>query len=231
MKVQDVLNRQQLDSRNSPFATPDFHDLIVEKFNDDTWIPQTTINSELHSDFGESIECPKREFYTLTKEKSKTLLLEYKHKLNEICKRYEMSGNGCGQLDDDENEIDGQQFGRVNIELCRMKGGDDRHNFLLHEPVDLLYFWDIMDRHDLIHFTTAQLRGANVATSDGTAALTAYGASSIVEINDDGDSDGRSNKRQRKRKKDSVDDASKEMWDNVTKVSIAIEHMNEKVFM
>ena len=30
MKVQDVLNRQQLDSRNSPFATPDFHDLFVE---------------------------------------------------------------------------------------------------------------------------------------------------------------------------------------------------------
>jgi len=119
------------------------------------------------------------------------------------------------------------QFGRVNIELCRMKGGDDRHNFLLHEPVDLLYFWDIMDRHDLIHFTTAQLRGDNVATSDGTAALTAYGASSIVEFNDDGDSNGRSHKRQRKRKKDSVDDASKEMWDNVSKVSIAIEHMNE----
>ena len=76
MKVQNVFNREELDARKSSSATADFHDLIVEKFNDGMWIPQTTPNSELHSSFAESIVCPKRDFYILTKEKSKKLLLE-----------------------------------------------------------------------------------------------------------------------------------------------------------
>lgn len=159
MRLQDVLNREQLDARNTASAPHDFHELVVAKVNDAGWIPSTTANPDLHSAFAEAIPCPKRENYDLTRERSKTLLLEFKHKLNEICKRYDQSGNGSNQLDSDGNEVekmDERAFGRVNLELAKQKGGDDRQSFLMHEPVDLLYYWDVMDHHDLIHFSTAQ---------------------------------------------------------------------------
>jgi hypothetical protein len=147
LRSQDVLSRRALDARNSAMsgAPKDYHDLIVSQFNDSSWVPHTNPNPDLHSFFANEIACSKRECYTLTREKSKQLLLDMKHKLNDICKRYERSGNGAGQLDsDDEDSIPGNDmnFGRFSIELARLKGGDDRQNFLLHEPVDLLYWWD-----------------------------------------------------------------------------------------
>ena len=181
MRSQDVLSCQVLDARNTASAVQDFHELVVAKFNDPTWIPKTTLNPDLHSYFSSEIVCEKREYYSLTREKSKQLLLDMKHKLNEICKHYDRSGNVAGQLDSDDEEIimtDGSYFGRFNVELAKMKGGDDRQNFLNHKPVDLLYWWDVMGQNDFIHFTTAQLRGDNAVTSDSRPALTAYGESS-----------------------------------------------------
>jgi hypothetical protein len=191
MRSQDTMNHQELDARNTAAAVPDFHDLAVTKFNDAAWVPETTPNPDLHfhSYFTEAIKCEKRESYSLTREKSKQLVLDMKHKVNEICKCYEASGNGAGQMDsdveegDDDNEEAGGEgrenefsFGRYNAEKARMKGGDDRQCFLKHNSVDLLYWWDVLDRNDLIHFTTAQLRGANVVTSDSRPPPTAYGA-------------------------------------------------------
>jgi hypothetical protein len=176
MGLQEVLNREQLDARNTASAQGDFHDLVVAKVNDDSWVPETMAIPDLHSTFAEPISCPKRDNYNLTRERSKNLLMEFKHKLNEICKRYDQSGNGSGQLDSDGEEVDERtderDFGRVNLELAKQKGGDDRQAFIQHEPVDLLYYWDVMDCHDLIHFTTAQLRGSNAVSSESRPALT-----------------------------------------------------------
>jgi hypothetical protein len=48
-----------------------------------------------------------------------------KHKLNEICKRYEKTGNGAGQLDDDGDEAPNgaeENFVHFNMELATLKG-------------------------------------------------------------------------------------------------------------
>jgi hypothetical protein len=227
LKVQDVLTRQELDARNSDSAGKDFHDLVAAKFNDETWVPQTSAKPDLHSFFLSPIQCEKREYFSLTKEKSKSLLLDYKHKLNEICKRYELSGNGAGQLDSDGEELaqdDDRQFGRVDMALARMKGGDDRSSFLRHEPIDLLYFWDIMDHHDLIHFTTAQLRGSNSVTSDSRPCLTSYQSPS----NDSYDILSRDTSSKRVKHTSSNDTVSSKMVDNVSRVGLSINLMNEQ---
>jgi len=235
MRSQDVLSRQALDARNTASAVRDFHDLVVAKFNDPTWIPSTTPNPDLHSYFSDEIDCAKREYYTMTREKSKQLLLDMKHKLNEICKRYDRSGNGAGQVDSDEEEVvvtDDRNFGRFNIELAKLKGGDDRQNFLNHEPVDLLYWWDVMDRHDLIHFTTAQLRGENAATSDSRPSLTSYGESFGSSV--DGNNGNNARKRSKKNKcgdNDLLAALDKEMKDNVSTVGFALCKMNEQSVM
>lgn len=50
-KIQEVLNREQLDARNTDAAPKDFHDLVTERFNDETWAPETFANPDLHSFF------------------------------------------------------------------------------------------------------------------------------------------------------------------------------------
>jgi hypothetical protein len=47
LKLQDVLSREQLDGRNSDSAAMDFHDLLTEKFNDNSWVPETNNNNSL----------------------------------------------------------------------------------------------------------------------------------------------------------------------------------------
>jgi len=233
LRSQDVLNRVALDARNTEAAPKDFHDRIVEKFNDMAWIPKTMMNNDLHSYFGEEHVCPKRETYSMTREKSKQLIQDMKHKLNEICKRYDRSGNGAGQVDSDNEEDDGDAhqmiFGRFDIDLARLKGGDDRQNFLNHEPIDLLYWWDVMDRHNLIHFTTAQLRGANAATSDGQPSRTSYGAYS------DSSTSAVNISRKRPKVIDSFEQGiaslQKGLKDNVSTVGFALCKMNEQCIM
>jgi hypothetical protein len=159
------------------------------------------------------------------------LLLDFKHKLNEICKRYNQSGNGSNQLDEDGEEVekaDERAFGRVCLELAKQKGGDDRSNFLKHDPVDLLYYWDVMDRHDLIHFTTAQLRGPNAVSSESRPALTSYG--SRGETSEDDNSPNRNAGRPSKRSKNGGDEISLEMARNVSIVGSAMSEMTQQTW-
>jgi len=145
----------------------------------------------------------------------------------------DQSGNGSNQLDSDGNEVemtDERAFGWVNLELAEQKGGDDRQSFLMHEPVDLLYYWDVMDHHDLIHFSTAQLRGPNAVSSESRPALTSYGASD----NDSPNSGrGRSGERQTKRSRNMTDgdDVTKEMNENVSMMGEAMKEMNKQSMM
>jgi hypothetical protein len=46
----------------------------------------------------------------------------------------------AGQLEDDGDEAcnDEGNFRHFYMELARLKGGDDRQNFLNHDPIDLL---------------------------------------------------------------------------------------------
>jgi len=79
------MDRQALDARNTDAGVTDFHDFIVQRFNNTEWVPSTCANGSLHSFFIEPIVCAKHEQYTLSREKSNQLLLAMKHKLNEIC--------------------------------------------------------------------------------------------------------------------------------------------------
>lgn len=64
MRSQDVMNRQELDARNSVAAAHDFHSLISAKFNNIDWVPKTSVNADLHSYFAEEVACPKRDSYS-----------------------------------------------------------------------------------------------------------------------------------------------------------------------
>jgi hypothetical protein len=180
-RSQNTKTRQELDAeRSADVSTLDFHDLIVEKFNDVTWDPETECLGELHSDFAQPIRCPKRENYTMTKERSKALLTKMRGDLQDICRRYNQSGNGSNRADIDEEGNYTESFGHFDANAPEVvERGDDRHNFLHNQPTDLLYWWDALDKMQLIHFTTAKLRGPCAISSQGggsKVALTSGGS-------------------------------------------------------
>ena len=56
--------------------------------------------------------------------------------------------------------------------------GDDRANFLRHEPKDTLILWDIFDKKDLLRMACAKLGESHMASSESTPATTARGSRS-----------------------------------------------------
>lgn len=172
---QEVMTRSQLDARNSEVRLTDFYDLIVSKFNDDNWVPKSIALPDLHSDFAEEKEWPKRQVYTLDREKAKAIFSWFKGASRQMLQNYNQSGNGAIIVDDmyqigDDNNPEPTEFhakyGHFDLELAMTKeGGDDRKNFLNGQPTDLLYWWHILDQLDLITMTCVAMKEELGATS------------------------------------------------------------------
>jgi hypothetical protein len=177
--TQDPKTREELDGRKSDKRPPDFYDLIVERFNDEKWVPHTEAKPEMHEDYADIVDRPKGK-YELTRDKVKEVIGGMKPKLHDIARRYEMSGNGSNQhieFDPESGEdrqltIEDPKFGYYYKHIAASKGGDDRKNFLRHESSDLLYWWDVMQTYDLLHFTIAVFKPGHRADSFSTPPMT-----------------------------------------------------------
>jgi hypothetical protein len=172
---QEVWNRQQLDARNSTQRQPNFYDLIVAKFNDESWVPKSMALPDLHEDFAEEMEWPKRPEYTLTEAKTKEVFAWFKARITDILRKYHASGNGTIIVDDslqlgeDDPEEDGDlplNYGHFDLEQANTKGGDDRKNFLCGKPSDILYWWHVLDDLQVITMTCVALKKGIGVTSD-----------------------------------------------------------------
>jgi hypothetical protein len=87
-KTQEVMVRTQLDGRKSDKRPVDFYDLAVAKFNDSTWVPCTAINEDLHEDFAESVEYPKREQYCIDRDKAKSIISWEKTEISSLLRNW-----------------------------------------------------------------------------------------------------------------------------------------------
>ena len=179
--TQDALTLPELDGRNSDQRDSSFYDLIVAKFNDEDFIGKTEGLPNLHDDFVEPVSVFKGE-YTLTQKKAKNLIAQMKPKILDICQRYEASGNGSNMMDSDNEDDDLYQghprWGTFNAERAmrkngEYKNGDDRAAFLRFEGSELLYWWYVLDKYELVQFTTARLSDINGVSSDRTPPQTA----------------------------------------------------------
>jgi hypothetical protein len=187
MKSQNVKDREALDYANSDKRELDWKELIVEMFNDEELDVQTQSLPNLHDDFVNPIVC-KKLAYTLTNDKAKDMIQYYKPKLRDIIRRYNASGNGSDmRIDDHDIDMEEREdsmcvavldkSGRFNRETAVrrattlndgdliLKDGDDRANFLRYESSTLLYWWHVMDEHNLLVFTFAKLADELSATA------------------------------------------------------------------
>ena len=175
-------DRQAIDARNSEERDPTFWERAVAKFNDESWLATTEAIPDLHSDYIRSKEIHKSDF-DLTIEKAKKLISEFCPKLSRIIDKYEQSGNGSN-MNDSGNEDDKTihaghpKWGKYNTERAARKNGDDRASFLNGESPCLLYWWHVLDQHDLLNFTRVELSDLNAASSDSIPRRTASVGSS-----------------------------------------------------
>lgn len=175
LNSQDTMSREQLDGRNSDRLPPDFHDLTSEKFNDDEWEPLTSAMKTLHADFVDPIPCLKREGYSMNRDRSIALIAKFRAGLDDICDRYNRSGNGSLKVQEDEDGNLGEKYGHVDLDKIEKEGlSDDRKGYLKHYGSEFLYAWAVFDTHQLIHFTTARLRGVCAAKSSAIPSKTSY---------------------------------------------------------
>eukprot|EP00980_Cylindrotheca_fusiformis_P019757 scaffold6925_cov116-Cylindrotheca_fusiformis.AAC.7 len=192
LATQSSLDDDGVDLRNSTIGeTTTFWEAAVEKFNDPRWTVLTEALPTLHPAFEKEIMIVKGP-YTLTADKAKKMILKMRPKIADLNRRYEISGNGAKQrapdstdntnddtsiLSEDSNEGDGNRAGasgkegrKYNDELAKLRGGDDRADFLGIECPSLLYWFHILDVHELIGFTCAKLSERSSASSHSVPA-------------------------------------------------------------
>ena len=153
---------------------------------------KTSIIAHLHPKFREHIHCPKGA-YTLDRKKAHKMVMDRKGHLRDIVRRYNMSGNGSDMalFDEDTDAEDDiveneDTYSRFNVDRAKRRAsrrkdkhgnpiedlkivdGDDRGSFLSHHPYDLLYWWNEMDRLNLLFFTMNRMDDDNSASSGKT---------------------------------------------------------------
>jgi predicted nucleotidyltransferase len=219
-KTQEVMVRTQLDGRNSDNRPADFYDLAVAKFNDSTWVPSAAVDAELHEDFAEPVEYPKRENYSIDREKAKAIIAWEKHEISSLLRDYSKSGNGAVNADEmfqlgeeDPDDDVNASYGHFDLELAMSKeGGDDRKNFLRGRPTDILYWWKVLDDLQLITLTCVAMKKELGATSSSRP-------QSIADLK-------QMQKREKKRKREeSLAAASDSVADKLTVLNNSIDRL------
>jgi len=175
-----LLDQQQLDARNNDDRPQTFDEVVANLFNDNEFEPVTESLPNLSSTFSEPIELP----FSLmpgevTPEQVKSKLADARCRLMKVINRWERSGNGFGQMHDEEgdfvnpvncgdqeNEADPQDHekqvtdnhGHVIEE--NFVDGDNRQSFLWYHAGDKdfpLCFWHVLDSEGALSKVINQL--------------------------------------------------------------------------
>mmetsp|Transcript_12892 Transcript_12892/g.24210 ORF Transcript_12892/g.24210 Transcript_12892/m.24210 type:complete len:518 (+) Transcript_12892:68-1621(+) len=180
LKRNDPVSRTQLDARNLVEKRPlNVYELIADKWNSPFFNSKTEV-SECHLHYMVSIDCSYSQVKDLapaTPQKVRDKLTEMRTSLIRIIDNWEHSGQGDGGNDynfDDEDGVEIRDGYEVNNEQEKQFGElkdhsrralDSRSSFLQKRPSYLLYFWEMIDKHDLLKTTV------NRRLNEGTGAL------------------------------------------------------------
>jgi hypothetical protein len=94
LRSTDGKNRAMLDYQNSDKAPKDWKELLCERFNDEDRVYETKPFPDLHDVFRNRITLNKGSI-ELTPDKVKTTMTDYKKKVLETIRKYNLSGNGA----------------------------------------------------------------------------------------------------------------------------------------
>lgn len=154
---QAVLSREELDARNSADRKETYEEALTEVFNSKNFIPYSSKLGHLHSAFSTSFPLPLNDL-KMSPEKVKDIMMGVKGKLIDLTQRYELSGNGDGQLAEN-GDSDSDDSNHV-IE------GSDMKNFLRSsKDIYILYFHHWLSEAGLLEFSMSKLPPGMCASS------------------------------------------------------------------
>ena len=190
---EDRLTIQEIDARRSDVRAEDVFETISNRWNSNSFNPTTKI-SNCHYDYSEEIDIgfeATADFARASPTKVKDKIAKMRSDLSHIINKWERSGQGeSGHLDeedDDDDDDDDDDNGNIedpdgDIEDTgenappkeqfqwgrsegRLGAFDCRESFLGANPSYLLYFWDVLDEHNLFHTTMSRLSNEAGASS------------------------------------------------------------------
>lgn len=185
----DVMSREELDGRNSDIRPPSAFELLANRWNDEAFHPIAPA-STCHEHFMNATDCSfdtVSDYLPATPQKVKDCLASFRTDLTRIISNWERSGQGDGghqEESDDDREPDTSPpannvvatvpFGALYRRTARALS--TRADFLRNRPSYLLYFWDMVDQHQLLQ-TSMQRFSEDSGASDASSTRTDITAS------------------------------------------------------
>jgi hypothetical protein len=177
------MTRKELDRRNSVDRPKDALEDIADRFNTKTWIPQSTIFSDLHPTlFTKVIDLPLPDnFEPWDYDKVKNAIKEYLSRLKKAIEKWKQSGNGKGNRRGEGGEIkirfkdtryiipqdeDDTEKTDDKVEIRYEYVDDDRIDFCNQDNA-VLYVWGLADKYGFADFCVQNI--SVIATKDGMA--------------------------------------------------------------
>jgi len=140
-----VMDRDELDARNSAERPETLFEAVARMFNDDEIVFVTSALPDLHYAFASTIVLDFEDMPgKVTPEECKKRFADSRAKLIKIISKWELSGNGFGQRSREDDD-----FGHLDEEC--FEAGDNRGNFLdTMTKEHILYFWHLADQNDMM---------------------------------------------------------------------------------
>ena len=161
MRMNNVMDRQELDARNSASRPETFFESVARVFNDDTTFFITESLPDLHYSFAHPMTLAFDDMPgPVTPEECKKRFADARAKLIKLIAKWEQSGNGFGQ-----RTIEDDDFGHLGEE--NLEAGDNRGNFLDSMTKEhILYFWHLADKSELLKNVLNVIADTSAADTD-----------------------------------------------------------------
>ena len=191
----NVMTRAQLDARSGPQRVGTVFDLAAERMNDLVFHPVSVVNPDLHDSFSKPRDLGRDTCMNGTimlGGQCKDKVADMKVKLYKIMDKYELSGNGEGDLMNEDEEWVTRDATDPNFgSWCpTMYKDDNRKDFLGNFGEEILYAWLLFDQNEIRQSVLATLYNKQAATVDGVPAT-----------------DEPASHRKRKKDRDSIDES------------------------
>ena len=171
LKVHEVMERHELDGRNSDRLPPDFYEVITQQFNNKAFVPMSRRLPHLHERLADAIELPLEDGVLMTPEHAQKLIRKMKGPLAKLVSNYDRSGNGDGMRGEVEDDDD-SDAAEGTFDLTNVVEGSNIGSFLQqNDPFDVLYWWHVLNQAQMLDYTISILPDAVGATSDDTPSV------------------------------------------------------------
>jgi hypothetical protein len=166
--------RMEVENCNSTSCRqPTVWHMISNKWNDPSFAPEKEEIPDLHSEFDLSEEIPHQlvaEMAPATPEKCQSKFSRLMVSLIRVIQNWGKSGQGDGGKDSEDEESDDEiVFGSLQN---RSSGAlDQRYSFVEYSQMYLLYWWHMLDKHDLLGSSLQRLDDSVAASNGGEGVL------------------------------------------------------------